>query len=349
MGYVMDGDFVPANALAEAERRPAKTSRSSNLTCLNPNSARKLSITQAIPGPGSSPHRPSSLRIVPRVTQTKPSKTRKGKTSPMQNWKLTLTYDGTAYHGWQVQPGLTTIQGELQKAIERVLGESPLPQGSGRTDAGVHALGQVASFPLAAPIPADNLQRALNRTLPPAIRILASQAAPSTFHARHGAVAKTYEYRIFRGDLLSPFLAPYVHHCRWKMNLAELRQAAQAVVNEHDFTSLAASDPDLAIRSEEDSEGDSEPAIRSAIRTIFSSEWSEVSGDLLLYRVRGNGFLHHMVRNLVGTMLEIGRGQFPAGSMAAILEARSRSAAGPTAPARGLFLHSVEYPEESLL
>jgi tRNA pseudouridine38-40 synthase len=263
----------------------------------------------------------------------------------MQNWKLTLTYDGTAYHGWQIQPGLPTIQGELQKAIERVLGESPLPQGSGRTDAGVHALGQVASFPLAAPIPADNLQRALNRTLPPAIRVLEAQAAPGTFHARHGAVAKTYEYRIFRGNLLSPFLAPYVHHCRWKLNLADLRQAADAVVGEHDFTSLAASDPDLAIRSEEDSEGDSEPAIRSAIRTIFSSEWSEVSGDLLLYRVRGNGFLHHMVRNLVGTMLEIGRGQFPAGSMPAILEAQSRSAGGPTAPARGLFLHSVEYPE----
>ena len=260
----------------------------------------------------------------------------------MQNWKLTLTYDGTAYHGWQVQPGLPTIQGELQKAIERVLGESPLPQGSGRTDAGVHALGQVVSFPLAAPIPADNLQRALNRTLPPAIRILEAQAVLETFHARHGALAKTYEYRIFRGDLLSPFLAPYVHHCRWKLNFADLRQAAQAVVGEHDFTSLAASDPDLAIRSEED--GDSEPTIRSAVRTIFSSEWSEVSGDLLIYRVRGNGFLHHMVRNLVGTMLEIARGQFPAGSMTAILEARSRSAAGPTAPARGLFLHSVEYP-----
>jgi tRNA pseudouridine38-40 synthase len=261
----------------------------------------------------------------------------------MQNWKLTLTYDGTAYHGWQVQPGLPTIQGELQKAIERVLGESPLPQGSGRTDAGVHALGQVASFLLEAPIPTDNLQRALNRTLPPAIRILEAKAVPETFHARHGAVAKTYEYRIFRGDLLSPFLAPYVHHSRWKLNLADLRQAANAVIGEYDFTSLAASDPDLAIRSEED--GDSEPAIRSAVRTIFSSEWSEVPGDLLLYRVRGNGFLHHMVRNLVGTMLEIGRGQFPAGSMRAILEARSRSAAGPTAPARGLFLHSVEYPE----
>ena len=263
----------------------------------------------------------------------------------MQNWKLTLSYDGTAYHGWQVQPGLLTIQGELQKAIERVLGESPLPQGSGRTDAGVHALGQVASFELQAPIPAGNLQRALNRTLPAAIRVLETQAVPDAFHARHGAVAKTYEYRIFRGPLLSPFLAPYVHHCRWKLDMDALRQAAHAAAGEHDFTSLAASDPDLGVRGEEDPEGDSETAVRSAVRTIFSSEWSELPDGLLVYRVRGNGFLHHMVRNLVGTMLEIARGQFPAGSMPAILEARSRSAAGPTAPARGLFLHSVEYPQ----
>lgn len=270
----------------------------------------------------------------------------------MQNWKLTLIYDGTTYHGWQVQPGLPTIQGELQKAIGRVLGPvglgAPLPQGSGRTDAGVHALGQVASFPLQAPIPAENLQRALNRTLPPAIRVVEVQAVESSFHARHSAVAKTYEYRIFRGTLCSPFLAPYVHTCRWKLDRSVMQEAARSIEGEHDFTSLAASDPDLAIRSEEESESDSEPVVRSAIRTIFSSEWSEVSEDLLLFRVRGNGFLHHMVRNLVGTMLEIGRGQFASGSMPAILEARARSAAGPTAPARGLFLHSVEYPESPI-
>lgn len=276
----------------------------------------------------------------------------------MQNWKLTLTYDGTAYHGWQVQPGLRTIQGELQGAIQRIFGpewgEAPLPQGSGRTDAGVHALGQVASFPLAAPIPADNLRRALNRTLPAAIRVLDARTVPDVFHARHSAQAKTYEYRIFRGDLCSPFLAPYVHCCRWKLDLGAMQQAAEAVIGEHDFTSLAASDPELGLRDEatvdeEEAENYAISAPRSAIRTIFSSEWSELPGEMLLYRVRGNGFLHHMVRNLVGTMLEMGRGQFPAGSMPGILEARSRSAAGPTAPARGLFLHSVEYPADSLL
>jgi tRNA pseudouridine38-40 synthase len=258
----------------------------------------------------------------------------------MQNWKLTLAYDGTRYHGWQVQPGLATIQGELQSALKRILGEAPLPQGSGRTDAGVHALGQVASFPLAAPIPADNLLRALNHTLPAEIRILEVIPASAAFHARHSAIAKTYEYRIFRGELCSPFLAPYVHHCRWKLDLDHLHEAAHAVIGEHDFVSFAASDPDTAARENEDQEG---PA-RSTVRAIFSSQWSEEAGDLLVYRVRGNGFLHHMVRNLVGTMLEIARGQFPADSMPATLAARTRSAAGPTAPACGLFLHSVEYP-----
>jgi len=257
----------------------------------------------------------------------------------MQNWKLTLAYDGTAFHGWQVQPGLVTVQGELQAALKRVLGEYPLPQGSGRTDAGVHALGQVASFALEAPIPAGNLERALNRTLPDAIRVVGVEAVTENFHARHSAVAKTYEYRIFRGELCPPFLAPYVHVCRWKLEMDALRGAAADVVGEHDFVSLAASDPDAAAREAEDG------VAKSTVRTIFSSEWAEEPGGLLVYRVRGNGFLHHMVRNLVGTMLEIGRGQWVAGSMPGILAANARSAAGPTAPAKGLFLHSVEYDQ----
>ena len=265
----------------------------------------------------------------------------------MPNWKLTLAYDGTAFHGWQVQPGLATIQGELHAALARLLGGAeavPLPQGSGRTDTGVHALGQVASFTLEAPIPSENLKRALNRTLPAAIRVLEARVVPDGFHARHSAQAKTYEYRIFRGELCSPFLTPYVHVCRWPLNMGDLHQAACDVEGEHDFISLAASDPDQQTRDEA-----GEAIVRSTVRTIFSSNWQEQDGDLLVYRVRGNGFLHHMVRNLVGTMLEIGRGQFPAGSMSAILAARSRSAAGPTAPAKGLFLHSVEYPEDFLL
>ena len=284
-----------------------------------------------------------------------------------QNWKLTLAYDGTDYHGWQIQPGRPTIQGELQLALERITGESPLPQGSGRTDAGVHALAQVASFPLAAPIPAENLRRALNRTLPPAIRITEARTVPSTFHARHSAVAKTYEYRVFREPICPPALARYVHACPWPMDLEALQSAAQLFLGEHDFLSFAATDPDLASRVSEDSDSISAPALdqntkaptaplspeeksQTAIRTIYDSTWElrpTDSGMLLVYRVRGNGFLHHMVRNLVGTMLDVGRGRLRPTGIPQILAARARAAAGPTAPPTGLFLHSVEYDEKS--
>ena len=269
-------------------------------------------------------------------------------------WKLTVAYDGTDFRGWQVQPGERTIQGELQSALGRITGEAPLPQGSGRTDAGVHALAQVASFPLRAPIPPENLQRALNRTLPESIRILEANTVPNTFHARHSAVAKTYEYRVRPAkpvceSVCSPFLARYVYAFPWPLDLDKLESAAQLLVGEHDFLSFAASDPDLTARNQSASftDPDEKP---STIRIIFSSTWTKQAiegGDLLVYRVRGNGFLHHMVRNLVGTMLDVGRGYRQTEEIPAIFAARARSAAGPTAPARGLFLHSVEYGYES--
>ena len=280
--------------------------------------------------------------------------------SSLQTWKLTLAYDGTDFLGWQVQPGLPTIQGELQAALGRVTGESPLPQGSGRTDAGVHALAQVASFALRAPIPPENLHRALNRTLPPSIRVSEAKTVRSTFHARHSAVAKTYEYRILRAIDCPPFLARYVYACPWPLSVDALQAAARLFEGEHDFLSFAATDPDLAHRNlaEEEEPGDRDltsgalvkPLTTGSIRTIFSSTWVERptdSGELLVYRVRGNGFLHHMVRNLVGTMIDVGRGQLSVEKIPRILAARCRSEAGPTAPARGLFLHSVEYPPES--
>lgn len=254
--------------------------------------------------------------------------------SHTQQWKLVLTYDGTDFHGWQVQPDHMTIQGELQQAIERVTGECILPQGSGRTDAGVHALGQVASFPLAAPIPPANFQRALNRTLPESIRVLSAEIVPNDFHARHSACGKSYEYRIFRGEICPPFLSRYVYALNWPLEFAAMQAAARKVVGEHDFTSFAASDPDLTQRQQE------EPA--SNVRTIFSSQWTQ-EGDLFLYRVHGNGFLHHMVRNLVGTFLAVGRGHYSPEDISVILEAKNRSHAGATAPARGLFLMSVDY------
>jgi len=255
-------------------------------------------------------------------------------------WKLTLAYDGTDYFGWQVQRDRTTIQGQLAAALERVTGERVLPQGSGRTDAGVHARGQGASFALEAPIPAANLHRALNRTLPEAIRVLGAEIAADDFHARHAASAKTYEYRIFRGEICPPWEARYAWALNWPLNVEEMRTAAQFVAGQQDFTSFAASDPDLAARN--CAEDDEEPGRRGNVRTIFSSEWEE-AGELLVYRVRGDGFLHHMVRNLVGTFVDVGRGQIAPEDVARILAAQSRSAAGATAPARGLFLDHVEY------
>ena len=270
-----------------------------------------------------------------------------------RTWKLTLAYDGTEFHGWQVQPGEPTIQGELQAALGRVTGDAPLPQGSGRTDAGVHALAQVASFPLQAGIPPQNLQRALNRTLPSAIRILSAKTVRSTFHARHSAVAKTYEYRVFRGTICPPFLARFVHACPWPMDVEALQTSARIFEGEHNFLSFAATDPDLASRGSSSAveldQNASPPT--AAVRTILSSAWEQQrteAGDLLVYRVRGSGFLHHMVRNLVGTMLDVGRGHLEVSQLPSILAARSRAAAGPTAPARGLFLHSVEYDEDEL-
>jgi tRNA pseudouridine38-40 synthase len=282
--------------------------------------------------------------------------------SSPQTWKVTLAYDGTDFQGWQIQPGLRTVQGELQSALGRVTGESPLPQGSGRTDAGVHALAQVASFALRAPIPPDNLLRAVNRTLPPSIRISEARTVRSTFHARHSAIAKTYEYRILRATdsppfLCPPFLARYVYACPWPLALDTLKACARLFEGEHDFLSFAATDPDLAHRESDPAETQF-PNINaptappeSTVRTVFSSTWEQrptQDGELLIYRIRGNGFLHHMVRNLVGTMIDVARGQLALAEIPRILAARSRSEAGPTAAARGLFLHSVDYPADAL-
>jgi tRNA pseudouridine38-40 synthase len=259
------------------------------------------------------------------------------------HWKLTLTYDGTPYRGWQVQPGHATVQGTLADALFHLTGERLLPQGSGRTDAGVHALAQVCSFSLAADIPAENLRRALNRALPPSIRVLAAEPAPEGFHARHSARRKSYEYRILprtlRETVCPPFLAPYVWDCRWPLDPGPMQAAATLLLGTHDFTSFAAADPDLTQRTQDIPTGSPNP-----VKTLAISSLS-VGDDLLIYRVTGSGFLHHMVRNIVGTLVEVGRGALAPDAIPAILAARDRSRAGPTAPPNGLFLVSVEYPE----
>jgi tRNA pseudouridine38-40 synthase len=294
-----------------------------------------------------------------------------------RNLKLTLAYDGHDFAGWQVQPDRLSVQGTLVSAFEHLTGEKTLPQGSGRTDAGVHALAQVATVTTNSPIPIDNLIRALNDVLPRSIRILAAEEMPPDFHARRSAVAKTYRYHIYRGAICSPFQARYVYHHPYPLDESRMIQAAALVEGEHDFTSFAAVDPEkrkqaLAIDKKgavtksgigSNAAVDAQPGAvtntevetdHSAleidqaefepnnVRTIFHSQWQR-QGDELIYTVRGNGFLHHMVRNLVGTFLMVGKGSLTVADVRRILELRDRSAAAATAPASGLFLVSVEY------
>lgn len=249
--------------------------------------------------------------------------------------KLTLAYDGSPFNGWQIQPGLPTIQGLLSAAIGRMTGEKVLPQGSGRTDAGVHALAQVASFTTESTIPPENFMKGLNANLPGEIRILGVEEAAADFHARHSAKAKTYRYRIYRGAICPPFIWKQVCHHPYPLDEGKMTEAAKAVVGEHDFTSFAAVDPDKA-RAES-----GEPV--NNVRSIFLSAFRR-EGEEFVYEVRGNGFLHHMVRNLVGTFLLVGKGTLAPEEFGEIIAARNRSAnPGATAPASGLYLVSVEY------
>ena len=260
----------------------------------------------------------------------------------MRNLRLILSYDGAEFAGWQVQPGRATVQGTLASAIGRLSGENVLPQGSGRTDAGVHALAQVASFRTASVIPAENWMRALNDILPASIRVLeVSEAAPD-FHARTSARAKTYRYRIYRGAICPPFLARYVWHYPYPLEESAMVAAAGLVVGEHDFTSFAAVDPERVERMAAGEDVGTSNIRTTNVRTIFSSSWSR-EGEELSYTVRGTGFLHHMVRNLVGTFLLMGKGTVSREDLRRILDARERTAAGPTAPASGLYLVEVEY------
>jgi tRNA pseudouridine38-40 synthase len=252
--------------------------------------------------------------------------------------RATVSYDGTNYHGWQVQPGLPTIQGAIETALTEIEGSIVKIDGSGRTDAGVHALGQVAAFTLANPIPVENLRKALNRLLPRDIRILETagpeQGVAPDFHPRFQAKAKTYEYRIWRADICPPFERLYVVHHPFPLDEAKMAGLAPLLEGDHDFTAFAASDERY----------DSGTSLGGAtmVRTIFSSV-CERRGDLLIYRVCGSGFLKHMVRNIVGVLLEVGKGNLGRADIEARLAPGCGIPSGPAAPARGLFLVGVEY------
>jgi tRNA pseudouridine38-40 synthase len=243
--------------------------------------------------------------------------------------KLTVSYDGTGYHGWQVQPGLPTVQAILEAVFSEIEGAPVQVAGSGRTDAGVHAEAQVAAVSLSNRIPLPNLRKAVNRLLPPEIRLLECSEVHPGFHPRFDAVSKTYEYRIFREEICPPFERRYVHHYPYPIDEQCFVQAAPVYTGERDFSAFAAAD-------ERDARG------YSKVRTIFHSAASR-EGNRLIYRVRGSGFLKHMVRNMVGVLLECAKGNISPSAIEERLRPGCPVRSGPTAPASGLFLIEVDY------
>jgi tRNA pseudouridine38-40 synthase len=256
----------------------------------------------------------------------------------MRNIRLILAYDGTDFHGWQRQPDAPTIQACLEDAILKLTGAPVQLCGSGRTDAGVHASHQVANFHTATSIPSVNLVKALNDLLPATIRIKAAGEVPADFHARYHVVRKTYRYRIVTTPVCSPLLCRFVYHYPYPLDHARMAQAARLLEGDHDFTSFAAADG-----QEEDEDA------KSRVRAIFRSRvlWRPRS-SMLVYEVTGKGFLRYMVRNIVGTLMEVGKGKRAPGDIASILAARDRTLAGPTAPAQGLCLMKVEYEHREI-
>jgi tRNA pseudouridine38-40 synthase len=246
----------------------------------------------------------------------------------MRRLRFEVAYDGTDFHGWQVQPGLVTIQSILEEMIGKLEGQAVRVAGSGRTDAGVHAYAQVAAVSLSNPMPPDNFRRAMNRLLPPTIRISKVTEMDAAFHPRFDARRKTYEYRIYRGEICSPFDQRFFTHHPYPLNEAAISKTAPLLEGEHDFTSFASSDP--------------KPEPASNVRTIFSSV-AERKDEQLLYRVTGSGFLKHMVRNIVGVLMEVGKGNLTNEDVLARLDPSNGIRPGPSMPPAGLFLVSVEY------
>ena len=253
----------------------------------------------------------------------------------MRYFKLTIAYDGTDFHGWQIQANKPTIQGEIVNVLRRITQENVQLHGAGRTDAGVHALGQVGSFRTQSALSAGEFQRALNALLPSTIRIAAAEEVGPDFHARWSARGKIYRYRLYRGKVVPPMLWRYVLHYPFPLDEDTMRIAASRYVGPHDFAAFAAS-----TGSEDD---DKE---RSTVREIYSSELvRSEGGEELVYTVCGRSFLRYMVRKMVGTLLEVGRGKLTPADIGRLYELRDRSKSGPTVPPQGLCMVSVEHEE----
>ena len=254
----------------------------------------------------------------------------------MKRVMLTVAYDGTNYHGWQIQPNGETIEGILNRCLSELLGENIEVTGASRTDSGVHAMGNVAIFDTVSPIPADKISYALNRYLPEDIRIRKSEEVPATFHPRHCASRKTYEYRIYCAPFPMPTKRLYSHFTYVPIDVDLMSQSAAYLVGEHDFKSFCSA----------------EAQVETTVRQIDSVQIWETNigegcidqfGKEIVIRVTGRGFLYNMVRIIAGTLMEVGRGHIAPREMEKIIAARDRRAAGPTAPACGLTLVKIEY------
>ena len=247
----------------------------------------------------------------------------------MATFRITVAYDGTDFVGWQRQAVGTSIQRLIEDALGDLDGRQVTVTGAGRTDAGVHALGQVASFTLARPIDAATVMRAVNARLPGEVRVLAAVKVAPAFHARFAARTKTYRYRIWNGEAVSPFERRYVWQLVGALDIDAMRQAARLFEGTHDFAACQAA----------------AGAAAGTERTVLSSEWRipQSARPLLVYEVVGDGFLRHMVRAIVGSLVEVGRGRRPVEWVGQVLASRDRTQTGPTAPASGLFLVSIDY------
>ena len=248
------------------------------------------------------------------------------------NFKLLLQYDGTDFHGWQIQEGLRTVQGELTRVLSLLEGREVVVHGSGRTDAGVHAEGQVASVELKRDITSQKLRNAINGNLPADVRVLFAEEAPGDFHARYSARSKTYRYRIVHGPVVSPFWSRYALQEARALDLERMRKSARLFIGEHDWAAFSAA------------QSDAESRIRSVLGCDIEDHWSARGRcHLTEITVSANGFLRYMVRSLAGTLLAAGRGELDEHTIKRAIDEGDRDLVGPTAPAHGLTLRSVQY------